>query len=415
MDTNIEQDVLAARKKKVLLYFVAVLVLLAGLVLVLRKVFTTTLKRSQITTAIVERGDIENTINAAGEVLPEFEEVISSPLAASIQKVVKDAGTTITAGQSILTLDKSAATTEYEKLKFQFESKQNDIRKMRLELDKSYYDIKSSNNIKRLHINSLKAGVENSKRLQKAGGGTLEDIEQAELKLQVAQLEKKQLENEILNKQQAMRLEIREVELAARIQKSELNELARKLRLADIQAGRTGVVTWVNKNIGATIQPGEVIARIADLSSFKIKGTIADNFIDQLKNGMVAIIRINEIQLRGKVINIYPSVQNGTISFDILPDQKNSRLFRPNLKTDVFLITDKHSNVLRVNNGQTFKGTESEYLYLLRNGVAVRKLVHTGLSNFDYVELKDQVKAGDTVITSDMSEYRNTLQIQIKP
>jgi HlyD family secretion protein len=159
MDTNIEQDVLAARKKKVLLYFVAVLVLLAGLVLVLRKVFTTTLKRSQITTAIVERGDIENTINAAGEVLPEFEEVISSPLAASIQKVVKDAGTTITTGQSILTLDKSAATTEYEKLKFQFESKQNDIRKMRLELDKSYYDIKSSNNIKRLHINSLKAGV----------------------------------------------------------------------------------------------------------------------------------------------------------------------------------------------------------------------------------------------------------------
>ncbi|CAM3941518.1 HlyD family secretion protein [Pedobacter westerhofensis] len=415
MDTNIEQQVLSARKKKVLAYILAGLVLLAATALVLRKLFSATLKRSEITTALVQRGDIENTINASGEVVPEFEEVISSPIAASIQKVVMDAGKTIKAGQSILTLDKSAAATEYQKLKFQLDSKQNDIRKMRLELDKSFYDIKSNNDIKQLRINSLKAAVENAKRLHSAGGGTREDIEQAELDLKVAQLEKKQLENEILSKQQTMRLQIREVELAASIQQSELNELSRKLRQADIQAGRSGVVTWVNKNIGATIQPGEVIARIADLSSFKVKGTIADNFIDQLKNGMTAIIRINEMQVRGKVTNIYPAIQNGTVSFDILPDQKNSKLFRPNLKTDVFLITAKRSNVLRISNGQTFKGLESEYIFVLKDGIAERRLVKTGLSNFDFVELKDQVKAGDTVITSDMSEYRNTRNIHIQP
>lgn len=415
MDTNIEQQVLNARKKKILAWVLAGLVLLTGTALSLRKVFSATLKRSEITTAVVERGDIENTVNASGEVVPEFEEVISSPIAASIQKVVMDAGRTVAAGQSILTLDKSAAATDYQKLKFQFESKQNDIRKMQLELDKSFYDIKSNNDIKQLRINSLKAAVENAKRLQQAGGGTREDIEQAELELKVARLEKKQLENEIMSKQRTMRLQIKEVELAASIQQSELHELSRKLRQADVQAGRSGVVTWVNKNIGATIQPGETIARIADLSSFKIKGTIADNFIDQLKNGMTAIIRINQMQVRGKVVNIYPAIQNGTVSFDILPDQKNSKLFRPNLKTDVFLITDKHLNVLRVNNGQAFKGLESEYLFLLKDGIALRKLVKTGLSNFDYVELKDQVKSGDTLIISDMSEYSNTLQIHIQP
>ncbi|HEY0177073.1 MAG TPA: HlyD family efflux transporter periplasmic adaptor subunit [Pedobacter sp.] len=414
MDKSIEQEVLSARKKKTIVYILGGLVLLIAAVILLRTAFSSALNQSRITTGVVERGDIENTINASGEVLPEFEEVISSPITASVKKVLMDAGTPIKAGQSVLTLDKSATDTEYGKLKFQLASKQNDIRKLRLDLDKSFYDIKSNNEIKQLRINSLRAVVENAKLLLKAGGGTRADIEQAELNLKVALLEKKQLENEILNKQQSMRLQIKEAELAVSIQQSESDELLRKLQQADILAGRSGVVTWVNKNIGATVQPGEVLARIADLSGFKVKGTISDNYIDQLRNGMQVIIRINETQVRGRVVNIYPAVHNGIVSFDIQPDQKDSKLFRPNLKADIFLVSDKHSNVLRVNNGPAFQGAQNEYIYVLKDGMAYKTLVRTGLSNFDYIELKDHVKAGDVVITSDMSEYKNSDQIKIK-
>ena len=415
MDSNIEQEVITARKKKTLIYILSfILIVIAG-VLLLRFAFSSSLNRSQITTAVIERGDIENTINASGEVLPEFEEIISSPIAASVQKVLMDAGSSIKAGQSILILDKSAAQTEYEKLRFQLESKENDIRKIKLDLDKSFYDLKSNNDIKQLKINSLRAAVENAKRLLKAGGGTREDLEQAALDLKVALLEKKQLENEIVSKQQTMRLQIKEAALAASIQQNALTELFRKLQQADVLASRPGVVTWVNKNIGATVQPGEMIARIADLSSFKIKGSLSDNYLDQLRNGMPAIIRINETLLRGKVVMIYPAIQNGAVSFDVQPDQHSSKLFRPNLKAEIFLVTDKHSGVLRVHNGPAFKGAENEYIYVLQNNIAQRTLVKTGMSNFDFVELKDQVKAGDTVITSDMSEYKNSEQIKIQP
>jgi len=414
MDKNIEQQVLSEKKKKTMLFMLFGVVLLGVVIFFIRYSLGSTLRQSEITTAVVSRGNIENTINASGEVLPEFEEVISSPIAASVQKVLLDAGSRIVAGQSILMLDKSAAQMEYEKLKFQLESKQNDIRKIKLDLDKSFYDIKSNNNIKQLRINSLKASVENAKRLLKAGGGTREDVEQAELNLKVAQLEKQQLENEISSKQQSMRLQMKEVELAASIQQNDLDLLSRKLKQANIQASRNGVVTWVNKNIGAAVQPGEVLARIADLSGFKVKGTISDNNIDLLKSGMTAIIRIGETQVRGKVVNIYPSVQNATVSFDIKPDSSNNKLFRPNLKADVFLVTDQHEQVLRVNNGPAFQGTPSQYIYVLKDGIASRKLVQIGLSNFDYVELKDQLKEGDVIITSDLKEFKNSSQINIK-
>ena len=211
-----------------------------------------------------------------------------------------------------------------------------------------------------------------------------------------------------------MQLEEKESEIAASIQENDLNELQRKLKLASVVATRSGVVTYVNKNIGANIKEGETLARIADLSSFKVTGSLSDNYLDQLHNGMPVIIRINDTQLHGTVSNVHPSVQNGIITFDIQLDERNNKQLRPNMKVDVFLVTSVHNKVLRVANGPAFKGASPQDIFVLNNGKAERRTVHTGLSNFDYVELLDIVKPGDVVITSDMSEYKNSKELTIK-
>ena len=413
MDKAIEEEVTARKKRKtIVVASILVAVLIAAVVLV-RSSLSSAVKKSVITTAVVERGDIENTITASGEILPEFEATITSPINASVQKVIIDAGSKVKSGESILMLDKSASQTEFEKLKFQLASKENEIKKLKLELDKSFYDIKSSNDIKQLRINSLEADVENAKRLFKAGGGTRESIEQAELNLKVAKLEKQQLENEIKSKQQTMQVEMREAEIAAAIQANDLHELERKLQLANIVASRNGVVTWVNKNLGTAIHEGDALARIADLGSFKVQGSISDTYLDQLHNAMSAIIRINETQLRGTVVNIQPSVQNGIVSFVIQLGEQNNQLLRPNMKVDVFLVTAARKNVLRVANGPAFRGASSQDIFVLNQGKAERKTVHTGMTNFDYVEVLDNLKPGDVIITSDMSAYKNTKELTI--
>lgn len=414
MDKAIETEVRAKKSKKAIIISLLAIAVFVSIILLLRFALSSSLNRSSFSTAIVERGNIENTISATGEILPEFEETITSPINASVQKVAMDAGSKIQTGQSVLTLDKSASQTEYEKLKFQLESKRNYVKKLQLELDKSFYDIKSNNDIKQLRINSLEADVENAKRLFKAGGGTREDIEQAELNLKVAKLEKQQLENEIKSKQQTMQVERKEAEIAAAIQQNDLHELERKLQLANIVANRAGVVTWVNKNIGAVIREGDAIARIADLSSFKVQGSISDSYLDQLHNGMAAIIRINETLIRGTVVNIQPSIQNAVVSFDIQLNERNNKLLRPNMKVEIFLVTSSKSNVLRTINGPAFKGASVQDIFVVQNGKAIRRTVEVGLSNFDYVEIKSNVKAGDIIITSDMSDYKNAREVTIK-
>ncbi len=387
MDKVIEEEVKAGRRKKTLWIIIAIVLIISLLIWLLRFSLSASIKKSTITTAVVEMGNIENTITASGEVLPEFEEIISSPINASVQSVQMDAGSQVKAGQSVLSLDKSSAQTDYEKLKFQLESKRNDVKKLRLELNKSFYDIKSNNDVKQLRINSLEADVENAKRLFKAGGGTREDIEKAELNLKVARLEKQQLENEVKTKQQTMEVEMKEAEIAAAIQENDLHALERKLKLANIVASRDGVVTWVNKNIGANVHEGESLARIADLSSFKIQGRISDNYLDELRRGVTAIVRINETQLRGTVVNIQPSVQNSLVSFDIQLDERNNKLLRPNMKVDVYLVTASQNNIMRVTNGPAFKGASTQDVFVVNNNKAERRTAQNNTNRHEQFRL----------------------------
>jgi HlyD family secretion protein len=413
MDKLIEEEVSSKRKKKTYLLIFIIIAVLAITIWFIRFYFKPSLTSADFTTARVETGIIENTINATGEVLPEFEEVLTSPINASIKDVLMDAGNKVKKGQSILSLDKSVSQTDYGKLQFQMESKENEIRKLKLDLEKSFFDIKSTNSIKQLRISNLKDAVSSAKRLLKAGGGTKEDVEGAELDLKVAELEKLQLENEIKSKQQTMKIEIREAEIALAIQRNDLDALKRKLDLADVIATRPGVITWVNKNIGSSVHEGDALAKIADLSGFKVAGSMSDNLLDKIRNNMTAIIRIGDTQLRGSIVNISPAVNNAIVSFDIQLNQKDSKELRPNQKVDVFLVTATRNGVLRIANGPAFNGSNLQDVFVLKNGIAERRSIKTGLSNFDYVEILSGLKEGDEVITSDMGDFKNTKTITI--
>jgi HlyD family secretion protein len=210
-----------------------------------------------------------------------------------------------------------------------------------------------------------------------------------------------------------MKIEIREAEIALAIQRNDLDALKRKLDLADVIATRPGVITWVNKNIGSSVHEGDALVRIADLSGFKVAGIMSDNLLDKIHNNMTAIIRIGDTQLRGSIVNISPAVSNAIVSFDIQLNQKDSKELRPNQKVDVFLVTTTRNGVLRIANGPAFNGSNLQDIFVLKNGIAERRSVKTGLSNFDYVEILSGLKTGDEVITSDMGDYKNTKTITI--
>lgn len=415
MDRDLPEESIKQQTRRRWVWAGIAVIILVGAVWLLRNSLNNTVEHKDIRIATAETGDVENTLTASGEVQPDFEAVVTSPITAVIQQTYLDAGASVKVGDKILELDKEFTQLNVDKLKDELELKRNSIVKLRWELEKSFFDLKINDSIKVLKINSLRADIENTKRLFKAGGGTRESIEQAEQNLRIAQLEKRQLENDIRVKQQTMRADIRESEIGAQIKEKDLQELQRKLQQANIIANRAGVLTYVNKNIGSKVAEGEILARLADLGGFKVIGSISDSYAQQIRVGMSVVVRVNETQLRGTLTNILPSVQNNTVNFDVQLDDKANKLLRPKMKVEVYPVTDAHLKVVRVANGAGFTGAPVQDVFVLRkDGIAERRMVKIGLSNFDFVEIKEGIQLGEQVIVSDMSKFKNAKELEIK-
>ena len=96
-------------------------------------------------------------------------------------------------------------------------------------------------------------------------------------------------------------------------------------------------------------------------------------------------------------------------------NEKSNTLFRPKMKVEVFLVTDSRAKTVRVANGAAFKGASSQDLFILNtHGKAERRTVKIGLTNFDFVEITEGVQAGERVIISDLSNFKNVQEFEIK-
>lgn len=417
MDKELAPEITNRSRNRSLLIGVAVIIALAIAITWLRDAVKTSIEADKIRVATAEIGPVENSLNATGEVIPAYEQIYTSPIRASIRRVLLTPGTAVKPGQPILDLDKSLTEIELEKLNDQLSLKRNGIDQLRMKLNKSLYDAEVNDQIKLLNINRLRADLEGSRRLQKVGGSTGEDVTRAENALRVAELEKKQLENDLAYNRQSMGASLRETTLQAQIEEKNLKELTHKLKQADIVADRPGVLTWVNENIGSAVNEGEMLAKLADLASFRVEGSCSDVYAEQVKVGLPVIVKVNETNLRGLITQVKPAVKNGIVQFVIQLDNSHHASLRPNMKVEVFVVTDRVAKAVRVANGPAFKGKRKQFVYVLPKGsnVAHRREVALGLSNFDYVEVKSGLQAGEQVILTDLSEYEHLEEITIEP
>ncbi len=404
------------RKQRTRLYLtIGILILPAvGGFVAFRNLIKPTIHRTAFTAAKAEMGPVEATITASGVVIPEYERLITSPITARIEQVMHNAGEEVKAGEPILQLNKEFSRLEYDKLNDEQEVNRNKGHQLRLSLQKSLNDLQTQLAVKELKIKSFQTALEDEKTLLNIGGSTPENVKQAELNLHIAQLELLQLKKLMVNQEETMQADLKSLGFQMKIQEKNIRQLDRKLQQAAIEATQNGVITWVNDKIGSSVPEGAELVRMADLSSFKIEGSISDSYAHQLKPGGAVIVRINEQDLRGKITQIQPEVENGVVKFMVSLNEKDHPLLRSNAKVDVYVVTAFRNRVVRVKNGPAFNGSAEQKIFVIGNNEALSRTIKTGESNFDFVEIKSGLRAGEEIIVSDMQEYTNQPVLRIK-
>jgi len=414
MDREIPREKIKKRRRKQILIAGSIVLSFLILLFIFNQFITVPVKRSEILVAEAVAGNINATLNATGTIQPEFEEVITSPVQTRILKVLRPTGSRVDSGQSILELDLTSVTNQLNQSIDQLNLNKAQFEKARLNLEKTLYDLKNQKDIKKLKNEWYKVEVNNAGKLYQIGGVMEEEVKKAQLDYDIAVLELKQLENQITNLEESQKAQLQELQLNIRIQERLIEELERKVNQSGITSGRKGVITWVKDQIGSNVNPGEMLVRVADLTSYKVEGTISDIYGDRIYQGQEVLVRINDQDLPGSIVTIHPAVQNGFISFTISLDDKSNSLLRPHLKVDVFPVTTSKKGVILLPNESAFTGGQEQYLFVIDGNKAYRRTVTTGLSNYEYMEIITGIEAGEKVIVSSMKDYERRKSIPIK-
>jgi HlyD family secretion protein len=372
-------------------------------------------KRSQILIAKVEKGDVQETATASGVVIPEYEQVMASPITTTVRKVLRQPGDILAPGDSLLALDIDARLLERERLDEQIRLKRKQKEKTAVDLDIELNDLESQYKSRAIRLDATAEQHAQNKKLYDLGGNSRSQFKESEMEVEIARIEVERIDRAIENARKRSTNSLESLDLEIGILENQRREIENALRLARTRVEGKGVLTWIVQEEGSTVTQGQVIARIADLSSFAVKATISEFHAARLSPGLPAILLLTDgTRLTGKVSSVLPIVENGIMTFLVAIDEKINTHLRSNLRAEVNIVTAEKRGVLRIKKGQFAEGSGLNEVFVIRGDRAVKKEVTLGLSGFEWYEVTEGLAEGDEVIISDMKDkiYADELRIR---
>jgi HlyD family secretion protein len=186
-----------------------------------------------------------------------------------------------------------------------------------------------------------------------------------------------------------------------------------------VTANLEGVVQEVAIQSGQTLALGENIARVVNPKSLKITLQVPASLANEVVTGQKATLELatsDQKQITGHVTRISPTIDNGNVDVDVIPDGTLPADIRPNLAVTGQIHIADITSTTYIQRPAYANANSSMTLYRLTdNGkIALPVNVHFGASSDQYIQILSGLNNGDEVIVSDTSNFADAKQVYIR-
>ena len=415
---EMDRPVSKEHKRKLLIRQIRVISIIVivplAIVLFIKSVFIPTVSLSKVITTVSEKGDIQITVQGSGNVIPVYEEVITSPFRSNIVKILKKPGDKVIPGDTLLVLNNKLAENDLDMLRNEYDLQNIRIDKLKIELQQLREDFEFSRKIKEIKVENSRLAYEGEVTLNKLGGSPASSVKKAKTDWDIEQLENDQAKYNFNNQVNSRNNSIRELETEINILKNKIIKAKDLVDQAYVKAPFKGDLSWVIDQPGASVSEGQQIARVADFSSYKLKGSISNSWAGRVANGQKVEVRNQGKSLTGIIENIMPAVSQGMMECLIRIDKGDITNLRPDQQLEIRVVISYKDNVLRLPNGPYYKDRGYKEMYVVRGNKAHRTKILFGDANFDYVEVLEGLQPGEKVILTDIAEKYTREEIRVR-
>lgn len=409
-------NVAKEKRRKRIVYAAITGVVLIGITVLLAslKPAAPTIERNLVWVGTVKRGPMLRQVRGLGTLVPEEIRWIAARTQGRVDKIILRPGAPVEPGTLILELSNPDVVSAAANAKSQLLAAEAQLVNQRVQLESQLLQAEAAAAQARDTYERAQLQAEVDDELLKDGL-----VSPVQHKLSKVAAETAKTRNEIEQKRYAFAKDSIKPQLA--VQEAEVERLASMSRLRNeelealsVRATMTGVLSALPVEVGAQVQPGQNIARVADPNKLKAEVRIAETQAKDIAIGQVASIDTRNGIVAGRVSRIDPAVQNGTVTVDVTITDALPKGARPDLSVDGTVELERLDDVVYVD--RPAFGQERSTISLFKLGEddeATRTQVQLGRSSVNTIEIIAGLQPGDRVILSDMTPHDSTDRVKL--
>ncbi len=174
-----------------------------------------------------------------------------------------------------------------------------------------------------------------------------------------------------------------------------------------VLAGASGTLQHTELEVGQWVQPGELLAKVAESGRLKAILEIPETLARDVARGQPVAVDTRNGIAKGHVTRIDPSVRDGSVAVHVRLSGTLPKGARPDLSVEGTIETARLENILHVDRPALSQADSTLSLFKLSTDghTAVRVSVKLGRVAANDAEISRGLLEGDRVIVSDMSRW----------
>lgn len=330
-----------------------------------------------VTTAVATNQELTTTLDLSGVLVPAQTADISSQIAGKVTSLAFQAGDSVKAGNVLMQLDTSSLNAQLAQAQASLQSAQAAVG-----------GAGSQAAVDKIGLDSAQESYNRVKALSDSGADSQSDLDNATNVLDTAQQQYDNASGSALD----------QAEAAVSIARANINSLDVQLSETTIKSPLGGVLSSRNVNVGEVVSPGVAVMSVVDASSLKLNSTVTQDILPLLTLGQEMDVVIDSFPDRvyqGTVTTLGPiAVSTGEV-FPIEVTIKNDGHLLAGLAAQASASVKTGGIV--VPSSAVVQGSGDSYVFVIKDGVASKRLVSTGLKGDKGTLILKGLTAGEQV------------------
>lgn len=377
---------------------------------------TLSVERRELSIGEARRALFNDYVSIDGTVVPISIVQISPEEGGVVMEKVAEDGTHVRKGDVIVRLANSSLDLQILNAESELAEKQNMLRNTQISMEQEGLNNRNDQLQQDMEVERKRRAADHIEALYREQLVSREDYLQAREDYDLAKKK-----HELIG--QRIRQDTRYRKAQAAQMADNLDNMRQNLQLVrerkaklDVRSAIDGEVGSLGVELGQSIQPGQMIGVVNDMSDYKIQALAAESYIDRVHTGLNATFTQNGKSYSLTVSKVYPEVKEGRFKMDLVFAGNRPKNIRTGQTYYIDLQLGQSKTALIIPKGTFYNVTGGTWIFVLdsQGRHAYRRKLTLGRQNPEYYEVIDGLEPGERVVTGGYERYKDCEVLKIK-